>query len=458
MTKLKPIRIRTRAELSQALRLVSGYLPNGKTTRRAIQKCIVATNGDTYLLDDMALLSDADANEMELKFPTKDGKHLSVLEIRSAIQTKDRELLASLVHNAPLVHMLEKIQPFDLYKTPLMTSVLSRSMPIVSPVITVNECSHDGFDMRNWFNFHKTRSTAASEPGTVEKTLKKNQVFPNKALKDLIWFSYQQAEQDYKKLQENQNELNQEAITHRKIVFNKLKQKRELLEDKLLSQRIGLEQKIESLDNLTKEQEQALQKSEHKDFISDLQGKDKATLKEKLAAIERERHQFSRRSRTIKNTLITVRAVLGFSAVFSILPGMILLGPVGCFVFLIPLTLAVSCKFLELYLDRRKRDKMKHFDERIELCRAQIKISHREKYENKLARVTSKLAEIKQNKKNKVVNFDFKANSVDAPSRQKSNVTFFQNANQHCGNSKKELAFATSESGKELILQRKVKL
>lgn len=92
------------------------------------QTFLVASDGNTYLLDDISHLSPMDIDSSRVIFPTKNGNTLTVADIKLALENNDQHLLDTLVHNKPLADMLvNKRLP-----TPSYLDLFSIVFPLIS--------------------------------------------------------------------------------------------------------------------------------------------------------------------------------------------------------------------------------------------------------------------------------------------------------------------------------------
>lgn len=151
------------------------------------QHFLVASDGNTYLLEDIQQLSEEEAVIIQVYFSTKDGKNrLTLAQVKKMIDKKEIAELSKLIHNKPLAEALSKLDPTPgrLLKVPEFNCAILK-YATVFPVLTPEEDSFEYYAIRDYVE------KRCRHPIT-NQALSPEQLLPNHALQDLINVNFQQ--------------------------------------------------------------------------------------------------------------------------------------------------------------------------------------------------------------------------------------------------------------------------
>lgn len=350
---LRPLQFQSQGDLSDAIRRI---FPIRSTRKQALRTCIVATNGHTYLLEDVHSFAGDEADQLE--FATKQGETVSIAIVKKALMDGDEEVLDNLVYNTPLVEMLEKVEPFSLYKTPLPYSDLNPNIPILFPVLTSEQVSYDYHDIKNKLRWYKSHGTTAK--------FRKKGVLSNIALQELILFCIDEAERIHaSNLDSLQQGYDNELAAHEAKVDVVLSQKTTAIQARLMDIKSQAQAaQIQNLPEFHQRREKLRTDLNSEKYIRYLESKSNAEIKQKIRKIHDKQNALEQQNKNInKHVGITASALFIFG-VAAMIPLMIFLTPAAGFLVFIPFVISATIvstgnKYLEKNLVKQTKNKKK---------------------------------------------------------------------------------------------------
>lgn len=151
---------------------------NSTTSDLLADHFLLASDGETYLVDDIKSLSqEAAAQDLAISFNTKDGQSLSLYDVYEALQNSNEAVLENLIYNKPLADMLvTRDSPLN-----------ALFFPIIFPVTSYLENTHEELEIKGFLDYCKKNELALCDP-YLNKPLGSEQLIPNLALQRLIKF------------------------------------------------------------------------------------------------------------------------------------------------------------------------------------------------------------------------------------------------------------------------------
>lgn len=449
---LHPITFESHKDLGRA---ISKSISFGNNSAKGRQFCFVANDGNTYFFDDIKQLTDDEAQQSTLTFATKTGERVSLAHVKHAVENNNHEFLRNLIHNAPLIELLDRISVWNLAKTSTHISKLNPAFPIINPVITPYEDSYEESDIKKWLLFLKTSGKAPYSPSNKNKLLSKSQLIPNHALRNLIWFVLREGDKAKQQLVKeacSENDLTQETAA---VV--RLQQRKWLaVENRLLDEKLNLVDRIEKLETIKNVNQPILSGNSQHHFSKNIENKSKKELRTIKDDLEVKRIAAKNKAKTVSTISQKTAAIATLVTLLGLFP---LLGfgmPIAIGTVIVATIVVATALGVGYAWEAKLNHDAKKFAERQDIVANQIQINSLPKLQKKLHETNAKLDEIKSYKQQKRVLF--KANieqTKKIPDRKNAMHTMLF---KHDKLIKPSIGMATSESLHELQLRKKIKL
>lgn len=144
--KLLPLQFHSQKKTNAFLRLLKDRSLTEVTQLR--EHLLVATNGETYFLDDIDSLDPTNHSKKNIQFPSKNGRLYSIQELQKEYRVKKNLASLSLIYNKPQAEMLVS---FLNRKVRIPYDPIHKLFPILFPIITAAEVSYEKRSLKSIF-------------------------------------------------------------------------------------------------------------------------------------------------------------------------------------------------------------------------------------------------------------------------------------------------------------------